>query len=309
MAALQVTRAAYALGAQVTGIDLRDRLTDADIAGIRQAVLDNLVVCFPRQEVDQAALLRLGQAFGEIEPASKENVDPDAPTVTLLTNKSVDGRAFSGYQSGQNWHSDHSYTTQPTLYSFLASKEIPPVGGDTMFANMYAAYETLSKKMQAIIDGLEGIHVRALPPSFRVATNADRVANNEQRDSVASAGRRPAAHRVARIHPETGRTALYLGQRVRRFVGMTEEESRPLIEFLNMHAVRYEFTYRHRWSLGDVVMWDNRCTMHIAVADYDLQHDARSMLRCSVKGEPSGYEFSGNDDAPVYKEDPVLAHS
>jgi|GEM_PF-5800097 len=83
MAALQVTRAAYALGAQITGIDLRDRLTDADIAGIRRAVLDNLVVCFPRQEVDQAALLRLGQAFGEIEPASKENVDPDAPTVTL----------------------------------------------------------------------------------------------------------------------------------------------------------------------------------------------------------------------------------
>ena len=293
MPELHVRRLGYALGAEVTGVDLASSLSEATIEKLRETIAENLVLCFPRQNVDQVALMRLAERFGEIEPASQENTDPAVPQVTLLTNKPVNGKSWNGYQAGQNWHSDHSYTTQPTLYSFLACKEIPVVGGDTMFANMYMAYETLSPKMREIVDGLEGLHTRALAPSFRVADNLDKQAALEQRDAVASAGRNPVAHRVARVHPETGRKALYLGARVRNFAGMTESESKPLIDFLNAYAVTYEFTYRHRWTVGDVLMWDNRSTMHIALSDYDMHRDARLMLRCSVKGEPSGYEYSG----------------
>ena len=297
MSPLSVRPAAYALGGSVTGIDLTRNLDGETVEAIRKAILEHLVLVFPGQQVDQAALMRLAEYFGTIEPASKEQIDPDAPQVTLLTNRAVDGRSFSGYQSGANWHSDHSYTTRPTLYSFLASKQIPPVGGDTMFANMYMAYESLSPKMRDIIEGLEGLHTRGLPPSFRVAANSDAVRLAEERDRVASEGRLPIAHGVVRIHSETGRKALYLGARVRRFVGMSEEESRPIIDFLNRQAVSYEFVYRHRWNVDDVVMWDNRCTMHIAVSDYDREHDTRTMLRCSVQGEPSGREYSEETSA------------
>jgi taurine dioxygenase len=294
---LTVERAGYALGARVTGLDLTRDLDQATVEAIRTAILEHLVLVFPGQRIDQAALQRLAQYFGEIEAASKENIDPDAPLVTLLTNRSVDGRAFNGYQTGANWHSDHSYTTHPTLYSFLAAKQIPPVGGDTMFANMYLGYESLSPAMRAIVDELEGLHERALPPSFRVAGNTEALRLAEERDRAASAGRLPIAHRVGLVHPETGRKALYLGARVRRFAGMTEEESMPIIDFLNQRAVLNEFVYRHRWSVDDVVMWDNRATMHIALSDYNRQEDTRTMLRCSVAGARSGYEYDGEGAA------------
>jgi len=289
MSALGIRRLGHALGAEVTDLDLTAPLSEPAIEQIREAIRDNLVLCFPRQNVDQAALMRLATYYGEIEPVSKENLDHGPPQVTTLTNKAVNGKR---YQAGQNWHSDHSYTTQPTLYSFLACKEIPAIGGDTMFANMYMAYDTLSPKLQQIIDDLEGIHGRALPVSYRGADGVEKQQALEQRDAAASAGRRPVAHRVARVHPETGRKTLYLGTRVRRFVGMTEAESKALIDYLNAHAVTYEFTYRHRWTVGDVLMWDNRSTMHIALSDYDMERDVRVMLRCSVQGEPSGYEYS-----------------
>jgi taurine dioxygenase len=291
MSALGIRRLGYALGADVTGLDLGAPLEASTVEQIRETIRDNLVLCFPKQNIDQAALMRLAEYFGEIEPASRENVDPDVPQVTYITNKPVNGKAWNKYQAGQNWHSDHSYTTQPTLYSFLACKEIPPVGGDTMFANMYMAYDSLSPKLQRIVDDLEGLHTRALPASYRGADGVEKQAALEQRDAAASAGRRPIAHPVARVHPETGKKTLYLGTRVRRFAGMTEDESKALIDYLNAHSVTYEFTYRHRWTVGDVLMWDNRSTMHIALSDYDLYRDARLMLRCSVQGEHSGYEY------------------
>jgi taurine dioxygenase len=288
MSGLGIRRLGHALGAEVTDVDLTAPLDGPTVEKIREAIRDNLVLCFPRQNVDQAALMRLAQYYGQIEPVSKENLDHGPGQVTTLTNKPVNGKR---YQAGQNWHSDHSYTTQPTLYSFLACKEIPPVGGDTMFANTYLAYDTLSPKLQHIVDDLEGIHGRALPVSYRGADGVEKQQALEQRDAAASAGRHPAVHSIARVHPETGRKTLYLGTRVRRFVGMTEAESKPLIDYLNAHSATYEFTYRHRWTVGDVLMWDNRATMHIALSDYDMDRDVRVMLRCSVEGAPSGYDY------------------
>ena len=111
----------------------------------------------------------------------------------------------------------------------------------------------------------------------------------------------PAVHPAVKVHPETKRKSLFLGQRVRRFVGMTEEESRPLLDFLKQHAVAYEFTYRHRWNMNDLLMWDNRCTLHIALCDYIMQRDPRLMMRCAVTGPESGYSYT-DDDRSVQSE-------
>ena len=145
------------------------------------------------------------------------------------------------------------------------------MGGETLFANMYLAYESLSPALQAIVERLDAVRDVAKTPSFQRLDPAAREASRKRTP--------PIAHPLVRAHPETGRKALYLSTFITHIDGMSEEESRPLIDMLLAHATRYEFTYRHRWSLGDMVMWDNRCTMHLAVQDYDpaqLRHMDRS---------------------------------
>jgi taurine dioxygenase len=157
--------------------------------------------------------------------------------------------------------------------------EKPSVGGDTMFANMYLAYETLSAKMQEFLDGLEGIH------------DASLIEGLDQRGpEVASEFRRlnpPVIHPAVRLHPESGKKALYVNERVRQFVGLSEQESKPLIKFLCEHSVSPRFVYRHYWSVGDLVMWDNRCLVHLAVGDYDPTQ-IRHMIRTSSMGDYYG---------------------
>ena len=160
--------------------------------------------------------------------------------------------------------------------ALLLCREKPPVGGDTMFANLTLAYETLTPRIQALIEDLEAVH------------DASLIKGIEQRDPaiVAEMRRRnpPVAHPLVRAHPETGRKALLIGQRIRGIVGLSEEEGASLLNLLNAHATAPELVYRHRWSLGDVVMWDNRCTMHVALSDFD-QTKPRVLLRCSLQGE------------------------
>jgi taurine dioxygenase len=293
-----VRRLGYALGAEVCGLDLRIPLSLDGVEAVRSTIREHQVLVFRDQRIDEAGLLGVAERFGAIEHASRENVDAKVPQVSRVSNKAADGKSFSGFQAGKNWHSDHSYTTQPTLYSFLAAQILPPAGGDTMFANMYMAYESLSPAFARMIEGLQGIHPRGYAASFKVAGNEEKLRITSQRDAAVTAARRPAVHPVVRVHPETGRKLIYLGVRVTRFVGLSEEESKPIADFLNARSVAYEHVYRHRWSLGDVVMWDNRCTMHIALSDYDYVESTRSMFRCSVKGEFSGYEYSGDEAAP-----------
>ena len=160
-----------------------------------------------------------------------------------------------------------------------------------MFANMYLAYEALSPRMRQIIDGLSAIHVRelSLRPTYQSMDGVDRVREQIRSAETEHAKTKLAAiHPAVRVHPETRRRALFLGARVRQFVGMTEEESRPLLDFLNHHSVSYEFTYRHQWKVNDVVMWDNRCLQHIALCDYDVEQGIRHMLRCVIAGPETG---------------------
>jgi taurine dioxygenase len=157
--------------------------------------------------------------------------------------------------------------------------EKPSVGGDTMFANMYMAYETLSPKMKVFIDGLEGIHDASLIEGL-----------DARGPEVASEFRRlnpPVIHPAVRLHPESGKKALYVNERVRQFVGLSEKESQPLIKFLCEHSVSPRFVYRHYWSVGDLVMWDNRCLVHLAVGDYDPTQ-IRHMIRTSSMGDREG---------------------
>ena len=264
-------------------MDLRLPIDAATVAEIRKAWLEHLVLCFPDQELDMHELSAFAAHFGtlEYEPNSHYTA-PEARHVTILTNKTVNGRAWDGYKPGHNWHTDESHSTQPTAASFLLAKEIPPVGGDTMFANQYMAYETLSPAMQTLLEPLWAIHV----PFIRYRGQSG---DGARKQAASAAGRRSAAQPVVRLHDETFRKALYLGQRVQQFGGMTEEESRPLVDWLNEHCTRYEFTYRHRWSRNDLIMWDNRCLLHIALSDYDLGREIRHMLRVAIAGEPCGH--------------------
>lgn len=281
MARLQVRRLAYALGAEVRGVDLRLPLDEATLAEIRQTWLEHLLLCFPDQLLDSAQLVAFSRYFGEVDdnPNSKTR-DPQNSQVIQLTNKAIGGRPFDGYKQGQSWHSDRSYTMRPTPRTFVLAKEVPAYGGDTMFANQYMAYETLSPKLQEILGGLNAIHDGMKIKGYEVQSPEVIEKHRAAYPLV--------VHPVVKVHPETQRKALYVGDRVRGFEAMTVEESAPLLDYLVQHATRYEFVYRHRWKPNDLVAWDNRCLMHLAISDYDLYHDVRHLIRTSLSGESIG---------------------
>lgn len=291
MSSLRVVRIGHAAGAEVTGLDLRRPLDDATFAEVRQAWLDHHVLCFPGQDISKQQLLAFADRFeGDLDDFSHEKTsDPDDPRILFLSSKPQPGKKWDGYKQGVHWHSDRSYTDRPATGTFVLAREIPRVGGDTMFSNQYMAYETLSPKMQQIVEGLYAVHSQANLKTSALKASPEVVAGYRGLD-------RQAVQPVVKVHPATGRKVLYVGDRVRQFVGMTVEESRPIIDFLNRHAVQYEFMYRHRWRLHDLVMWDNRCLMHFAPLDYDPQTEPRFMWRCSLIGPKSGFSIGADTD-------------
>jgi taurine dioxygenase len=164
----------------------------------------------------------------------------------LVTNEpQPDGTPSVSRYTGRRWHSDMSHTTVPSLGSLLRCWTVPEIGGDTLFANMYLAYESLSAGMQKLISTLHAIHV---PGSRKIDDTAAGHAHADEQRRISP----PVAQPVVRVHPETGRKALYLGEKVGRFEGMTRDESRPLMDYLNRHATRPEFVYRHQWRANDI---------------------------------------------------------
>lgn len=255
MGSITVRRLGYALGAEISGLDLSTPPDAEVIAEIRRASLEHIVLCFPRQDLDEERMAAFCRQFGPLEERAFADNQPAHPAVHELTNKPrvLYGKP-GGYSIADLWHSDQDYTDRPSTLNFLWAKTLPPIGGDTMFANMYLAYETLSPGMRDLIDPLEALHDHTLSLAY-TKSPAELQAEIKRRFP-------PVAHPVARVHPETNRRALYLGERIRSIVGMTEEESKPLVGFLNEHSVRYEFIYRHRWSVG--IWWSGiivvRCT-------------------------------------------------
>lgn len=269
-----------ALGADVAGVDLSRPLDDATFGAIERALHEYLVIFFHDQELTPEQHLALTRRFGPISRSPYIKHMDDYPDIVAVL-KEADERKISTF--GNAWHSDFSFLEEPPLGSVLYAREAPSHGGDTLFANMYAAYEALSPGLRRVLDGLKAIHtgkpygVGGVPQDLAVSRSIGIERNNQEAD-------RENAHPVVRVHPATGRKALFVNSiYTTRFEGMTAAESKPLLDFLYAHATQPEFTCRLRWRQGDLAVWDNRCTMHYAINDYDGQR--RLMHRTTIKGE------------------------
>ena len=263
-----------ALGAEILGVDLGRDLSAETVAAIRAAWLDHLVVFFRDQSLEPAQLLNAARLFGEpVEYPFVKGLDgfPQITPVIKLEHEKIN---FGGL-----WHSDTAYLEKPPMATMLIARETPPRGGDTLFANMYLAYETLSEGMRRMLDGL--IVVNSSAKADVTKTREDRI-----KDSGTTEAKKEfvAEHPVVRTHPETGRKALYAnGGHALRFKDMTVEESAPLLCYLFQHATRPEFTCRFRWEPGSIALWDNRCTQHNPVNDYHGHR--RVMHRVTLAGD------------------------
>lgn len=288
MSSMTITQLGFAAGAQVTGIDLRKPLSNEDQHRINEAWLEHIVLVFPEQDLTPEEQIAFSRRFGVLdnhESQAPSTLHPDHREILVLTNKMVGGKKSGTYNSGRNWHTDLSYTSRPAKGAILHCKEKPPVGGDTMWANLYLALETLTPPIRGLIETLEALHDVSMIRGIELRDPAD-VSEMKRRNP-------PIVHPVVRTHPETGRESLLVNQRIRRFLGMSDEESQSLLAMLNAHATSPEFVYRHRWSLGDVVMWDNRCSCHVALGDFD-QTKPRVMFRCSLEGEVETGRVAGS---------------
>jgi taurine dioxygenase len=266
------------LGAEVVGVDISAPIDDATFAAIEQAWRDHLILLFRGQELSNERHVAFSARFGALDDhrSIPRLRDPEHHQILPVVNQVVGGRR---QPVGRQWHSDLSTTLRPARGSLLRCEELPPVGGDTMFANMYLAYETLSETMKDIIDDLWAVHDLTLAHHNRGRKDIDEVRRNTP----------PVAHPMVRVHPETGRRALYVSEMTTAdIIGMRREEAQPILDYLFRHSVRPEYTYRHRWQVGDVIAWDNRCTMHLALDDYDIEIPRR-MYRTTLLGEPSGH--------------------
>ncbi|MBI2977454.1 MAG: TauD/TfdA family dioxygenase [Rhodospirillales bacterium] len=269
-----VERIAGALGAEIQGLDLARGLDDETVAFIRNALLDHLVVFFRDQTLTPDAFAAFGRRFGKL--ARYPFVDglpgqPEVIEVKKLENERVN---FGGV-----WHSDTAYLEEPPMASMLLALEVPPVGGDTLFANMYAAYEALSDGMKRLLAGLKAVNSSAVADVTR--TREDRIASNPGK---AKGQVFEAAHPVVRTHPETGRKALYVNcAHTVRFDGMSVEESAGLLSFLFAHQTKPELTCRFHWRVGSLAFWDNRAAQHNPINDYHGYR--RRMHRITLAGD------------------------
>ena len=273
MARLTVKRIAGALGAEIAGADLRE-LDDDTVAAIRAAWLEHLVLFFRDQPLTPPQFMAFAERIGR--PIEYPFVKGFAGFAKIIEVKKLEHEKVN---FGGVWHSDTAYLEEPPMASMLLAREIPPRGGDTLFANMYRAYETLSAGMKRLIDPLWAVNSSAKADVTR--TREDRL-KTDARDDV---GKELAAeHPVVRTHPETGRKALYVNfAHTVRFRGMTEQESAPLLEYLFQHQVRPEYTCRFTWQVGSLALWDNRCAQHNPVNDYHGYR--RVMHRITLAGE------------------------
>ena len=257
---LVVRRLAGAVGAEVTGITLAPDLPDGTIARLRAIWLEHGVIFFRDQHaLPPAALAAFARRFGEVVEYPFVKGLPEAPEVIPVVKLEHETVNFGGL-----WHTDTAYLDCPPMATMLIAREVPPFGGDTLFASGTAAYEALSEGMRRLLDPLRAVNSSAKADVTK--TREDRLKDNSRADA------RPvyeAEHPVVRTHPETGRRALSVNSgHTSRFAGMTEAESAPLLQFLFAHQTRPEFTCRFNWAPGSLALWDNRCVLHNPINDY-----------------------------------------
>jgi taurine dioxygenase len=276
---LEVEKISGSLGAEITGVDLAQELPDEVIAEIRQALLDNLVIFFRDQALTPARQLAFAKRWGEIHLHPYMQGMDDYPEILEIVKTPQDKKNFGG-----SWHSDQMFTANPAMGTMLYGKTIPSAGGDTMWTNQYLAYESLSEGMRRLLDPL-----KAVSKGDNFSSHDGKTRKEYYADKISMKVRDPGStqtvttHPLVRTHPETGRKALFIGGHVHKFEDMTEQESRPLIDFLMQHSTRPEFTCRFRWKSGSVAFWDNRCTQHFAINDYPAE--TRIMHRVTICGD------------------------
>ena len=271
---LSVQPLSPALGAEIRGVDLAEDLSAEMVAELRRLWLSHGVVFFRDQRLPPAALVQAARRFGEVvEYPFVKGLD-EAPEVIPVLKLPHETSNFGGV-----WHTDTAYLDRPPMATMLVAREVPPVGGDTMFSSGVAAFAALSEGMQRLLTPLRAVNSSSKADVSK--TREDRI-----KDSGTAQARQvfEASHPVVRTHPESGARALYVNAgHTSRFEGMTEEESAPLLRFLFEHQVRPEFTCRFRWQPGSVALWDNRQVLHYPLNDYHGHR--REMHRVTLAGD------------------------
>jgi len=274
---MEIRAFASALGALIHGVDLARPLPSADVDAIRRTLADFGVVFFRDQHLTPEQHLEFARCFGAINVNRFFKTVDGYPEIAEVRKEPDQQRNIGG-----DWHTDHSYDLAPAMGSILYAREVPQSGGDTLFASMYCAYDALSEGLKRTLDGL-----RALHSSRHVFGTSTYGLRGDLRGRVLNpeSAIQDAVHPVVIRHPKSGRKALYVNPGFTvRIDGWTDEESRPLLQYLYQHAARPEFSCRFQWGPGSIAFWDNRCTWHYALNDYPGQR--RLMHRITVEGVP-----------------------
>ena len=275
---INATPTSREVGAEIGGVDIAAGINDEQFSEIRQAFSDYGVIFFRDQDITPDQHIEFAQRWGEI------NVNRFfQPVDTHPLIAEVRKEAHQKHSIGSTWHTDHSYDQIPAMGSILYAREVPKLGGDTLFSSMYAAYEELSEGMKKILLGLRAEH------SSRHVFG-ESAFEDQDRDDIggrfqnATAATQDSVHPVIICHPLSGRPALYVnGDFTVKFEGWTKDESQPLLNYLYQHARQNEFTCRFQWQKGSMAIWDNRATHHCALNDY--QGEKRLMHRITIEGE------------------------
>jgi taurine dioxygenase len=281
---IEVKPVAGALGAEIRGVNV-GRMDDETFAEIKSAWLEHLVIFFRDQAITPEQQIAFAKRFGEIHHHPFMQGMDEYPDILEIIKEEGDTKAF-----GEVWHTDQMFNPKPAKATILYAKETPDAGGDTLFTNLYLAYETLSAPMRKLLEGVKTWNVgdrRKLMQADKIGVTPDgRYSGNQKMSAkVRDPGdlQTEAAHPIVRTHPETGRKALYISNHTQTLQGFKPAEARPILDFLAAHAVEPEFTCRFRWQVGSMAIWDNRCTQHRALNDYPGKR--RRMHRITIAGD------------------------
>jgi taurine dioxygenase len=280
---ITVTPLSSACGAEIKGVDLTKPLSDSQVRAIKEAWDQHLVLVFRGQQLSQEDQLRFAAYFGDLGSRKQapdalrsraEGVQQDHEKVLLVSNIKVDGKPIGAFGEGEFWfHIDSGYTSRPYKYTFLYALELPSTGGNTLFSNMYKAYEAVPAALKAKLEGRRALHIH----EYNRARQAD------SRGDISGIPHH--SHPIFVTHPNTGRKTLFVDRLMTtRIEDMPEDESGAILDQLYEIGERRAFIFEHVWQLGDFLMWDNRCTIH---ARTDFPKEQRRLLRrCTVEGEP-----------------------
>jgi taurine dioxygenase len=281
---IEVNPIAGALGAEIGGVNLA-KVDDDTFKEIKAAWLEHLVIFFRDQSITPEQQIAFAKRFGQIHHHPFMKSMEEHPDILEIIKEEGDTKAF-----GEVWHTDQMFNPKPATATILYAKETPDAGGDTLFANMYLAYETLSEPMKALLAGVKTHNVgdrKKLMDADKIGVSPDgRYSGNQKMSAkVRDPGdlQTESTHPIVRTHPETGRKAIYISNHTQTLDGFKPAEARPIIEFLRAHAVEPEHTCRFRWQVGSMAIWDNRCTQHRALNDYPGKR--RRMHRITIAGD------------------------